>query len=467
MTVLPAALRTAIYTRISKDTEGTELGVQRQEQDCRREAERRGWDVVQVYTDNDVSATRSKVRPEYQRMIRDIESGHIQAVVVWAVDRLTRTPRELEDIIDLADKRGLTFANVGGTIDLGTPEGRAMARQMGTFARLEVENQAKRLRRKFQEKAEKGEPHGYSPYGYTRIDGRDVPVEGEAAIVRECARRILARESLRSVCADLNARGIPAPKSAQWNTTILRQILLRPSNAGLRTHRGKVVGPATTVPIIDGDTHAQLVALLTDPTRRDNNAGPTPKYLLAGLALCGLCGGKMRRTVGRMDKGKRQPPAYQCAECFRVRRRQDKVDEVVEGVIVARLSRDDAVELFAAEDSKVADEARREIATIDAKLETAADQFASDAITGVQLKRITAGLRERRAIAERQLEAAKPRSVLMAVAGADAAARWAELPLGAKREAVETLVRVTVLPSGAGKPFDPESVRIDWVSAAG
>ena len=459
-------MRTAIYTRISKDTEGTELGVQRQEQDCRREAERRDWDVVQVYTDNDVSATRSKVRPEYQRMIRDIESGHIQAVVVWAVDRLTRTPRELEDIIDLADKRGLTFANVGGTIDLSTPEGRAMARQMGTFARLEVENQAKRLRRKFQEKAEKAEPHGYSPYGYTRENGRDVPVESEAEIVRECARRILARESLRSVCADLNAREVTAPKSEQWNTTILRQILIRPSNAGLRTHRGAVVGPSTTVPILDEGTHGQLVALLTDPTRRDNHAGPTPKYLLSGLAFCGRCGGRMRRTVGRMDKGKRQPSAYQCPECFPVRGGQDLVDTVVESVIVARLTRPDAVELFAVGDSTAVDEAREEIAAIDAKLETVADQFADDTITAVQLKRITVGLRNRREKAVKRLDAAKPRNVLTDVAGPDAADRWAALPLGAKREGLELLLRVTVLPSGPGKTFDPDSIRIEWLSDA-
>lgn len=457
-----ADVRAAIYTRISKDTEGTELGVQRQEADCRREAERRGWDVVQVYTDNDVSATRSKVRPEYQRMLRDVESGHIQAIVVWAVDRLTRTPRELEDVIDLADKRGLTFANVGGTIDLSTPEGRAMARNLGTFARLEVENQAKRLRRKFQEKAEKGEPHGHSPYGYRRVDGRDVPDPDEAAIVQECARRILGRESLRAVTIDLNRRRVPAPKSAQWNTTILRQILLRPSNAGLRSHRGVVIGPSTSVPILNEDVHAQLLALLTDPTRRDNNAGPTPKYLLSGIARCGRCGGRMRRTVGRLEKGRRQPAAYQCAECYRIRRHQENVDEVVEAAIVARLSLPDAVEMFAVGDSAAADESRREIAAIDAKLETTADQFASDEITATQLKRITATLRTRREKAAARLEAAKPRNILTDVAGDHAASRWAALPLTAKREAVDLLMTVTIQPAGIGRRFDPETVKIRW-----
>ncbi|MDQ1206622.1 recombinase family protein [Microbacterium sp. SORGH_AS_0862] len=461
-------MRAGIYVRISKDTEGTELGVTRQREDCERVAATRGWEVVQVYSDNDVSATRSKSRPAYERMVRDIRSGHLEAVVVWAVDRLTRTPRELEDIIDLADRHGLTLANVSGTIDLETPEGRAMARQMGVFARLEVENQARRLKRKFQEKAEKGEPHGYPPYGYVRVDGRDVPNDFQANIVRECARRVLARESLRSVVTDLNKRGEPGPKSDQWNTTILRQILMRPSNAGLRVHRGKVIGKATTEPIIDEDTHAQLVALLTDPSRRDNHDGPTPKYLLSGLALCGRCGGRMRRTVGRYVENpstgatKRQPAAYQCSNCFRVRRQQELVDQVVEGVIVARLSASDAAELFSAGDSKVADACRQEIAGIEAKLDVVADQFAADEIDANQLKRITARLRDQRRDAERRREASKPRTVLTELAGPQAAERWKQIPLGAKREAVELLMTVTILPSGPGKRFDPDQIVIDW-----
>ncbi|MFC7925487.1 recombinase family protein [Microbacterium laevaniformans] len=461
-------MRAGIYTRISKDLEGSELGVKRQEDDCRREAERRGWSVVQTYTDNDVSATRSKTRPAYERMLQDIRSGYLEAIVVWAVDRLTRTPRELEDVIDLADRYGLVFANVGGTIDLGTPEGRAMARQMGTFARLEVENQARRLRRKFQEKAEKGEPHGYPPYGYERVDGRDIPRPAEAAIIKECARRALMSESLRSIAADLNRRGVHGPKSPQWNTTIIRQILMRPSNAGLRQHRGRIIGKATTIPILTEETHAQLVAMFTDPSRRSNNDGPTPKYLLAGIAICGRCGGRMRRSVGRLATNprtgatKRQPPAYQCQECFRVRRRQDLVEEVVERAIIGRLSRADAADLFQQGDSEVVAECRELLAGLDAKLDVAAAQFADDVITAEQLKRITAQVRERREQTVRRLEAAQPKTVFADLAGPRAGDRWEKLTLGAKREVIEMLLSVTVLPSGPGQRFQPSQIQIAW-----
>ncbi|MDF2563313.1 MAG: recombinase family protein, partial [Microbacterium sp.] len=227
---------------------------------------------------------------------------------------------------------------------------------------------------------------------------------------------------------------------------------------------GQVIGKSTTVPIISEDTHAQLVALLTDPSRRSNHAGPTPKYLLSGLALCGLCGGVMRRNVGRMDKGKRQPPAYVCGDCYRVRRKQDLVDHLVESVIVARLSMPDAGELFAEGDSSVVDECRQEIAALDAKLDVAAGQFADDAITAEQLKRITAQLRGRREVTEKRMTAAKPRSVLTDVAGEKAAERWAALPLAAKREAVTQLLTVTVLPSGPGRTFDPDLINIEWLN---
>lgn len=477
-------MRAGIYARISKDTEGTELGVTRQQEDCQREAERRGWEVVARYVDNDVSATKSKARPEYERMLRDIRSGHIQAIVVWAVDRLTRTPRELEDVIDLANKHGLELANVGGNIDLGTPEGRAMARNMGTFARLEVENLAKRLRRKFQQKAESGEPHGFAPYGYRRVhrlddDGNprlseakvDAIVPEEAAIIRECARRVLNRESLRAIVTDLNARGVHGPKAPGWNSTILRQILLRPTNAGLRQYQGKVIGKkANAEPIYDELIHEQLVALLRDPSRRSNHVGPGFKYLLSGLAICGLCGGTMRRQIGRTVTSKttgavkRQPPSYHCSECFKVRRKQEPVDLLVTEVLIARLSMPDAIDLFAVSDDALAKEAQAAIDSIDAKLSVAADQFAEDSLTADQLKRITSRLRGDRARHDARLRAAQPNTVLADLTGGDVRMKWDGLPIAAKREAVEALLTVTIMPSGSGRRFDPEDVVIGWLT---
>lgn len=80
----------ALYARISADTDGKSLGVQRQLEDCRKLAADRGWPVGAEYVDNDVSAFSGKPRQQYGRMLADLESGARDAVIVYNLDRLHR-----------------------------------------------------------------------------------------------------------------------------------------------------------------------------------------------------------------------------------------------------------------------------------------------------------------------------------------------------------------------------------------
>src|ERR1039458_154791 len=96
----------AIYTRISDDRTGSHLGVTRQREDCEALAQRLGWPASDYYEDNDLSAYSGKPRPEYRRMLDDLRSGRIDAIVAWHPDRLYRSPRDLEELIDLIDARG-------------------------------------------------------------------------------------------------------------------------------------------------------------------------------------------------------------------------------------------------------------------------------------------------------------------------------------------------------------------------
>jgi len=92
--VAPKAV--AIHARISSEPEGDRLGVTRQVDDCRAMAERRGWPVAELYVDDDVSAYSGKPRPAYRRMLEDIRSGSVDAVVVGHLDRLHRQPKPRE-----------------------------------------------------------------------------------------------------------------------------------------------------------------------------------------------------------------------------------------------------------------------------------------------------------------------------------------------------------------------------------
>jgi DNA invertase Pin-like site-specific DNA recombinase len=209
----PVSIPAAIYVRISRDSAGQGLGVMRQRVDCEALAMRLGWVVVEVYEDNDVSATMRKPRPAYERMMRAVGAGHVKAVVVWDVDRLTRTPRELEDVIDHADRVGLQLASVGGDIDLATEQGRMMARMKGTVARYEIEQARRRLKAKHHELAVSGKHNGPRPFGWDFNDDRSLSINpAEAAVIRECAERLLAGEGIWKLARDLNdVTSPPAP----------------------------------------------------------------------------------------------------------------------------------------------------------------------------------------------------------------------------------------------------------------
>jgi site-specific DNA recombinase len=460
----------AIYARISKD-DGTALGVARQIEDCTREAERRGWTIAQVYTDNDVSASTTRPRPEFQRMMREVDAGRLRAIVVWDPDRLSRSPRENEDLIDRADRHGLQLANVGGDMDLSTVHGRLTFRIKGSVARAEVEQQSRRLKRKFDERATNGLPHGKVAFGYRRLveydehgrrlGSRDVIDPEQAEVIRETARRLLTGQSLRSVVKHLNDSGATSPGGKPWSSTTLRQVMLRDRNAGLRRHRGSVFGQGAWDPIYDEGTHQRVVALLTVPCRKTNKGG-TIKHLLTGLARCGLCGGGMRATPAAVHNGKHMPPRYQCRDCYRVARKQSSVDDVVVRIVVNRLSEPDALMALATGQPERAAELRRLIEEAGARLELAADDFADGALSGDQLRRITAKLRPQIEAWKAEQAACAPREGLLELVGPDAAELWAAAPLDVRRAVIDMLMTVTILPSGSGQSFDRDQIRVTW-----
>lgn len=469
-----------IYSRISDDPTGRAAGVDRQRDECLALAESRNVEVLEVIVDNDLSATTGKRRPGFERVLELIREDRIDAIVVWHTDRLYRLPRDLEPIIDLADGRRLRFLTVEASeIDLNTPAGRMAARILAAVSANEVEHKARRQRSAADQRAAHGLPTARPGFGYRRVDGRDIVDDAQAAVIIEGARRVLAAESQRSIAADFNRREIPSPAGAPWQGATLRQLLRRPSLAGLRTHRGNVVGvfdESLHPAILDRDTHDRLVALFDDPTRAvSSRVGHPPKYLLSGIAWCGRCGdtlgGRMHRLPGWTPKpGQKSKPtraAYACGTCHRVRRLQEPVDELVTEILLRRLERDDAAELFTTGDPAAAHEARAAIAAVTARLASAADMFAGGAIDAEQLARITAKGRADRDALEAALSASLPPVLPREAVGAHARSSWASYEPERRRAILAALMRVTILPAaGPHQVFDPELIRIEWLTDA-
>ncbi len=303
-------MNAAIYCRISQDREGAGLGVERQRADCAAVARQRGWNVSATYVDNDVSAFSGKRRPEYRRMLHDIQDGQVDAIIAWHTDRLHRSPRELEEFIDICEAHHVHVETVrAGELDLKTPAGRAVARTLGAWARYESEHKSERVRRKKAEMASKGLPlgGGYRCYGYAPDRMNLVP--HEADILREVVDRVLAGDTLNALCRDLNTRGEKTSTGGRWQCPGLRALLIRPRIAGISDHRTAGRVKAQWPAIVAEDKWTRVVAILTDPARRTRPGAPR-RHLLSGLLRCGECGGRLSAHPRR--SGTKRFVLYHC-----------------------------------------------------------------------------------------------------------------------------------------------------------
>ncbi len=456
--------RVAVYCRISDDRTGQGLGVERQRDDCAALATGKGWEVTRTFTDNDCSAYSGKPRPGYLAMMRAIVDNHVDVVLAWHPDRLHRSPVELESFIDTVEAHGVRVETVqAGRYDLGTPSGRFMARTLGNGARYESEHKSERVRRALEQNASKGTRHGRRAYGwqpsYDTESGqrRDVIDPAEAAVVRRIADAIIAGESLRNVTKALNDDGIPSPTGKAWAKGMVRHLVLRERNAGLRVHHGEVIGDGAWEPILARGRWEQVRAVLNDPQRRTSTSSAAV-HLLSGIARCGACGATMRGAMNRTTA------SYRCSGPGCVSRNRRDVDELVTAVVLARLALPDAVALTVTDTSDERRQAAEEARGLLARLDRAADDYADGKIDARQLERITARLRPQIQAAEARARVVDDSPLLDGLAGNDRAAEvWATLSLTRRRAVIDLLLEIRVMRASQGaREFDPELVEIEW-----
>ncbi len=457
-----------IYARISSDPTGDQLGVRRQVDDCQALAQLRGWPVRDTYVDDDRSAYSGKVRPEYRRMLADIEAGAIDAVVVWHLDRLHRQPRELEEFFTVIDHARLrTLATVQGDVDLATDDGRFHARILGAVARKESDDKSRRIRRKHLELAQSGEwaGGGSRPFGYL-ADRRSLNPD-EAPFVAEAVARVLAGDSLRSLAVDLNRRGIRTSRRGAWTVSTLRRMLLSARISGQREHHGEIVGPGRWEAIVSPDDTARLRTTLRDPARLTNRA--PRRYLLAGMLRCGLCGAILVARP-RTDGSRR----YVCAKgpgytgCGRIAVLAEPLEALITEAVLYRL---DTVDLAAAKrgDAEADDDAARLAAALDEdrrQLEELATAYGEKQVTFAEYLAARKPIEARIEAAKRHLSRTSRTAAVADYLGDSAALRvsWADLPLSRQRAIVAALLdRATVAPAVRGRrAFDPSRVAPLW-----
>lgn len=444
-----------IYVRMSLDIRGDELGVKRQEKFCRQVVAERGWTEVEVYQDNDLSAWRKGVvRPAFRRMLDDIASGRISGIVVYNLDRFLRQIRELEEVIDVCEVAGRTnVASYERDLDLTTAEGRFYARLMVSVAQKSSDDTSRRLKFKYDQMAEQGIAHsGPRMFGYQSDRVHADPVE--AAIVREMIDRVFTGESARSIALDLNARGVRGAGGGKWDSTGVRGLIKNPRLAGLRVHRGAVVGPGAWEPIIDAATHERIKAYYDDPMRKVNR--PPRVRLLTGLVYCGLCNGRLNYSgkLGQLRCFK--SPAN--GACGRVFINAQYTEDYVTSMVLA--SGRELLLKRKAESGEA--EVLKEIARLEDRKDELGDMYAQGELERPDYSTAYRAITGRLSLARKELNAI---NVEMAVDKAlSAITAWDTATLDQRRLVLmRYLERVRVMRVGKESgAFDPNRIQLDW-----
>ncbi|MGO8979940.1 MAG: recombinase family protein [Streptosporangiaceae bacterium] len=503
MTQADALVPVVSYARISADLKRDEHGVQDQHKVNTETAARYGWRVVHEFTDNDKSAAKiTVIRDAFEEMLRVVRVGKladatiVQGVVVVAEDRLARRPGDYERFVDAITYRdGCVYADQRGPKDLYNPDVENMGLVGAAFAKREVQNIQRRMRRSHRARAEQGRPvGGPRPFGWhgdrVTLDPR------EADLLRQAAKEFLGGRSLHSIVTEWQRFGVKTSLGNDWTTRSLKVSLSSPRICGLREIGGELVRDSDGNPvrgqwatILPPEDWTAIRAIFDGRkgyfVGRDMKVGRPhpvdyrdPAYLLSGILRCGrpAPGGTLCNTPLRVNLKKGATHhAYTCLSkaeggCGGVSRRGDLVDLYISEAVLAKLGEAQ----FTAPDDSAEWPAYQELAEAMSRREKLIRRYAANDVSSEAFYRLLPLLEQAinhlRAETSKHQASVKLRQARAMTDVAEIRRRWflAEqdggLPISTKRTYVrEALHAVIVHPAGKGrKDFDPDLLEPIW-----
>ena len=291
--------RCAIYTRKSTD-EGLEQNFN--SLDAQREAcaafiqsqRHEGWTLLTSEYDDGGYSGGAMDRPGLQRLLTDIEAGRVDVVVVYKVDRLTRSLADFAKLVEIFDRRGVSFVSITQQFNTTTSMGRLTLNILLSFAQFERELTGERIRDKIAASRKKGIWMGGTvPLGYDVKDRKLVVNKAEARTVADIYRRYLRIKSVRDLKAELDATGIRSKHrirpdgtecgNQKFSLGSLYLVLQNRTYRGEATHKGNAY-PGEHDAIIDKPLwDAVQVALAGNRVERSTSSNAKAPSLLTGL----------------------------------------------------------------------------------------------------------------------------------------------------------------------------------------
>lgn len=302
--------RVVIYIRVSTKEQTNGHSIEEQTERLEKYADAMGWTIVKIYVDPGYSGSNIE-RPALKMLINDLKSGAIDKVVVYKLDRLSRSQKDTLYLIeDVFLENGVDFVSMTENFDTSTPFGRAMIGLLSIFAQLEREQIKERMEMGREARAKKGYFHGSAtpPIGYDYIDGELIINEYEAMLVNEVYNLYISGVTVGKIAKLLNAKGYNH-RYGEWNRSTVRNMVENKHYIGMVRYQKDTWFPGIHKAIISEEVFNKAAAIIAATKARyesyltNFNRAST---LLSGLVRCGRCG----NTYGKSNSGKRKDGTY-------------------------------------------------------------------------------------------------------------------------------------------------------------
>ncbi|WCG06083.1 recombinase family protein (plasmid) [Vagococcus lutrae] len=311
-------MKTAIYVRVSTNEQAEEgYSIDEQIDKLKKFCEIKDWQVMDVYKDPGFTGSNID-RPGLKKLIRDVEKKKVDTVLVYKLDRLSRSQKDTLFLIeDVFGANHTNFVSLNENFDTSTPFGKAMIGILAVFAQLEREQIKERMQMGKLGRAKSGKAMSWHwpPFGYKHKGDSYEIVELEAQIVKQIFHDYLSGISITKLKDKMNDEGHIA-KDIPWSYRTIRQTLDNPTYAGYTKYKDQIF-PGNHEAIVSKEVYEevqkQLVIRQKEAYQKNNISRPfQAKYLVSGLVRCGHCGAALGLHQYAKKKDGTRTKIYKC-----------------------------------------------------------------------------------------------------------------------------------------------------------
>ena len=226
-----------IYVRVSTEEQASSgFSIRAQIDKLTNYCELKEWKIFDIYKDEGISGKNIKDRKELNRLIEDIITKKVDNVLVYKIDRLTRSTKDLIELVELFNKNKCSFNSFTENIDTFTATGRMFIKIIGIFAEFERENIVERVRLGLERKVKEGYTIASNniSYGYIKNKGEKIQkvCEYESYIVRKIFNMFVSNYSYTKIANYLNKYKIKTKNKKEWNYKTVKKILTNSNYIG-------------------------------------------------------------------------------------------------------------------------------------------------------------------------------------------------------------------------------------------